>query len=143
LEERTVEFGPTVVRDLGPALIDVAKMVGVSTDFELLARCEDDVRGALAGQVFIARSQPYYLDITHPLANKGVELTELANLLGIPSTQIAYWRRGHDVPMFERSRLSIAMGNASPCVQRAADLGYRHWRLSLDPLRSILPSRKA
>ena len=81
LEERTVEFGPTVVEDFGPALFDVAKIVGVSTDFELLARCEDDIRAELAGQVSVARSQPYYLDITHPLANKGVALTELANLL--------------------------------------------------------------
>ena len=123
LEERTVEFGPTVVRDFGPALVDVAKIVGVSTDFELLARCEDDMRAALAGQVSVARSQPYYLDITHPLANKGVALTELANLLGIPPTEIAViGDGGNDVAMFERSGLSIAMGNASPHVQRAADL---------------------
>jgi hydroxymethylpyrimidine pyrophosphatase-like HAD family hydrolase len=122
LEERTVEFEPTVVRDFGPALIDVAKIVGVSTDFELLARCEDDVRAALAGQVSVARSQPYYLDITHPLANKGVALTELANLLAIPPTEIAVLGDGgNDVAMFERSGLSIAMGNASPRVKRAAD----------------------
>jgi Cof subfamily protein (haloacid dehalogenase superfamily) len=122
LEERTVEFGPTVVDDFEPALADVAKIVGISTDFELLARCEDDVRAALAGRVCVARSQPYYLDITHPLANKGVALTELANLSGIPPTEIAViGDGGNDVAMFERSGLSIAMGNASPHVQRAAD----------------------
>jgi hydroxymethylpyrimidine pyrophosphatase-like HAD family hydrolase len=80
------------------------------------------MRAALAGQVSLARSQPYYLDITHPLANKGVALTELANLLGIPPTEIAViGDGGNDVAMFERSGLSIAMGNASPHVQ-AADL---------------------
>jgi Cof subfamily protein (haloacid dehalogenase superfamily) len=122
LEERTVEFEPTVVRDFGPAIADVAKIVGVSTDFNLLARCEDDVRAALAGQVSVARSQPYYLDITHPLANKGVALMELAKLLGIPPTEIAViGDGGTDIAMFERSGLSIAMGNASPHVQRAAD----------------------
>jgi hydroxymethylpyrimidine pyrophosphatase-like HAD family hydrolase len=112
----------TGARKTGPALADVAKIVGVSTDFELLARCEDGVRAALAGQVSVARSQPYYLDITHPLANKGVALTELANLLAIPPTEIAVIGDGsNDVAMFERSGLSIAMGNASPHVQRAAD----------------------
>ena len=78
------------------------------------------MRAALAGQVSLARSQPYYLDITHPLANKGVALTELANLLGIPPTEIAViGDGGNDVAMFERSGLSIAMGNASPHVQAA------------------------
>ena len=77
---------------------------------------------ALAGQVSVARSQPYYLDITHPLANKGVALTELANLLAIPPREIAViGDGGNDIAMFERSGFSIAMGNASPLVRQAAD----------------------
>lgn len=68
------------------------------------------------------RSQPYYLDITHPLANKGFALSEIARLLGVPLAEIAViGDGGNDVAMFERSGLSIAMGNASPQVQRAAD----------------------
>jgi Cof subfamily protein (haloacid dehalogenase superfamily) len=122
LEERTVGFGPTIVEDFGPALADAAKIVGVSADFEILAQCERDVRAALAGQASVARSQPYYLDITHPLANKGVALSELANLLSVPLAEIAViGDGGNDVAMFERSGLSIAMGNASPQVQQAAD----------------------
>jgi Cof subfamily protein (haloacid dehalogenase superfamily) len=122
LEERTVGFGPTIVEDFGPALADAAKIVGVSADFEILAQCERDVRAALAGQASVARSQPYYLDITHPLANKGVALSELANLLSVPLAEIAViGDGGNDVAMFERSGLCIAMGNASPQVQQAAD----------------------
>jgi Cof subfamily protein (haloacid dehalogenase superfamily) len=121
-EERTVRFKPTVADDFGPALDIAAKIVGVSADFELLARCERDVRGALAGQASVARSQPYYLDITHPLANKGVALSELAKLLAIPLAEIAVIGDGrNDIAMFERSGLSIAMGNASPEVRQAAD----------------------
>ena len=75
LEERTVGFRPTMVEDFGRALDTAAKIVGVSKDFELLAQCERDVRAALGDQcAFVARSQPYYLDITHPLANKGAAL---------------------------------------------------------------------
>jgi Cof subfamily protein (haloacid dehalogenase superfamily) len=122
LEERTVRFQPTVVQDFSPALDVAAKIVGVSGDFELLARCERDVRTALAGQASVVRSQPYYLDITHPLANKGVALSALATLLAVPPAEIAVvGDGGNDVAMFEPSGLSIAMGNASPQVQRAAD----------------------
>jgi Cof subfamily protein (haloacid dehalogenase superfamily) len=122
LEERTVRFRPTVVEEFGSALDVAAKIVGVSADFELLARCEREVGAALAGQASVVRSQPYYLDITHPLANKGVALSALATLLSIPLAEIAViGDGGNDVAMFERSGLSIAMGNASPQVQRAAD----------------------
>jgi hypothetical protein len=122
LEERTVAFPPTMVEDFGPALDTTAKIVGVSKDFELLAQCERDVRAALADQASVARSQPYYLDITHPLANKGAALSEIAKLLGVPLAEIAaIGDGGNDVAMFERSGLSIAMGNASPEVQRTAD----------------------
>jgi Cof subfamily protein (haloacid dehalogenase superfamily) len=122
LEERTVGFAPTIVEDFGPALYTTAKIVGVSKDFELLAQCERDVRAVLVGQASVALSQPYYLDITHPLANKGAALSEIAKLLRVPLAEIAaIGDGGNDVAMFERSGLSIAMGNASPEVQRAAD----------------------
>ncbi len=122
LEERTVAFSPTIVEDFGAALDTAAKIVGVSKDFELLAQCERDVRAVLADRTTVARSQPYYLDITHPLANKGVALSEIAKLLGIPLAEVAViGDGGNDVAMFQRSGLSIAMGNASPEVQRAAD----------------------
>jgi Cof subfamily protein (haloacid dehalogenase superfamily) len=122
LEEHTVGFRPTIIKDFGAALETAAKIVGVSKDFDLLERCERDVRAALADGACVARSQPYYLDVTHPLANKGVALSEIANLLGVPLAEIAVIGDGaNDVGMFERGGLSIAMGNASPQVQRKAD----------------------
>ena len=122
IEERTLGFSPKIVENLGASLDGVAKIVGVSSDFELLERCESDVRGALAEDASVARSQPYYLDITDPLANKGAALSEIAQLLTVPLAEIAViGDGGNDVAMFERSGLSIAMGNASPEAQRAAD----------------------
>jgi Cof subfamily protein (haloacid dehalogenase superfamily) len=121
-EKRTVRFRPTIVDDFGPALDGAAKIVGVSADFALLARCERDIRAALSDRASVARSQPYYLDITHPLANKGVALSEIAKLLAVPLAEIAViGDGGNDVAMFERGGLSIAMGNANPEVQQAAD----------------------
>jgi Cof subfamily protein (haloacid dehalogenase superfamily) len=122
LEERTVAFGPKLVENFGSAIDAAAKIVGVSADFGLLKRCERDVKNGLGDKAFVARSQSYYLDITHPLANKGTALSELADLMGIPLAEIAVLGDGgNDVAMFERAGLSIAMGNASPEVQSAAD----------------------
>ena len=121
-EERTVGFQPTLVGNFGQSLDAANKIVGVSKEFEILAQCERDARATLGDQATVARSQAYYLDITHPLANKGVALSEIARLLGVPLAEIAViGDGGNDVAMFERSGLSIAMGNASAAVQRAAD----------------------
>jgi len=104
LEERTVGFPPTIVEDFGAALDTTAKIVGVSADFELLARCERDAHASLIDQASVVRSQPYYLDITHPLVNKGVALSEIANLLAVPLAEVAViGDGGNDVAMFERS----------------------------------------
>ena len=122
LEQRTVGFRAKIVKDFDAPLDGAAKIVGVSEDFELLARCENDVRAALADKASVARSQPYYLDITHPLANKGVALSEIARLLAVPLAEIAVVGDSYnDLAMFARGGLSIAMGNASPQVQQAAD----------------------
>jgi Cof subfamily protein (haloacid dehalogenase superfamily) len=122
LEQHTLGFRPTIVEGFGSALDAAAKIVGVSKDFDLLEQCERDVRVALTGSAFVVRSQRYYLDITHQLANKGDAITKIAKLLGIPLTEIAVIGDGsNDVAMFERSGLSIAMGNASPEVKQKAD----------------------
>jgi Cof subfamily protein (haloacid dehalogenase superfamily) len=121
-ERRTVGFEPTVVDDFGPFLGNAAKIVGASADFERLVQCESELQAALAGQATVARSQPYYLDITHSLANKGEALSAIAKLLAVPLAEIAVIGDGrNDVAMFKRSGLSIAMGNASPEVRQAAD----------------------
>jgi len=71
--------------------------------------------------VSAARSQPYYVDITHPDANKGCVVTYLSRLYGIAPVEIAtIGDMPNDVLMFAHSGLSIAMGNASSEVQRAA-----------------------
>ena len=71
--------------------------------------------------VAAARSQPYYLDVTHPDANKGAVARALAAKYSIAPEAIAtIGDMPNDVLMFAHSGLSIAMGNASPEVQRAA-----------------------
>jgi Cof subfamily protein (haloacid dehalogenase superfamily) len=120
-EEWTVKFPPTVVPELSSHLDRVAKIVGISDDYAAVARCEEDVQRDCGNHVSAARSQPYYLDVTHPDANKGHVVDVLSQVLSISPAQIAtIGDMPNDVLMFKKSGLSIAMGNASPEVQRQA-----------------------
>jgi hypothetical protein len=120
-EEWTVKFPPSVVPDFSASLNRVIKIVGVSDDAEAMARCVEDVQRTFGQQVSAALSQPYYLDVTHPRANKGEVVRVLSELLAIPNEHIAtIGDMPNDVLMFERSGTSIAMANASAEVQRAA-----------------------
>jgi Cof subfamily protein (haloacid dehalogenase superfamily) len=122
-EESTVAFPPKVVPDFGDASSSdgVLKIVGVSDDLHLVEQCEAQVRQRFADEVSAARSQPYYLDVTHPEANKGAMVRRLSALLDVPREQIAtIGDMPNDVLMFAWSGLSIAMGNASAAVQRCA-----------------------
>jgi Cof subfamily protein (haloacid dehalogenase superfamily) len=120
-EEWTVKFPPIVVSTFDGLRDRVMKIVGVSDDLGAVARCEKDVQLERGEHVSAARSQPYYLDVTHPKANKGEVITVLSEMLQVPTANIAtIGDMPNDVLMFKRSEVSIAMGNASPEVQHQA-----------------------
>ena len=120
-EQWTVKFPPTVVSEFSSHLESVAKIVGVSDDLDAVARCETDVQKSYGDRVSAARSQPYYLDVTHPDANKGHVVLVLSQMLSIPAGQIAtLGDMPSDVLMFKKSGVSIAMGNASAEVKAQA-----------------------
>ena len=120
-EQWTVKFPPTVVKTFAGLLGRVAKIVGVSDDYDRVAKCEKDVQQAGGTHISAARSQPYYLDVTHPQANKGGVVLAMSKLLNIPAEEIAtIGDMPNDVLMFEKSGVSIAMGNASSEVQASA-----------------------
>jgi Cof subfamily protein (haloacid dehalogenase superfamily) len=107
-EQWTVKFPPAVVGTFTGLLGRVAKIVGVSDDYDRVAKCEKDVQQAGGTHISAARSQPYYLDVTHPEANKGGVVLAMSKLLNIPLDQVA------------TIGVSIAMGNASQEVQASA-----------------------
>jgi Cof subfamily protein (haloacid dehalogenase superfamily) len=120
-EQWTVKFEPVVTNDLNSLVDRVAKVVGVSDNHDAVERGEKDAQAALGTNASAARSQPYYLDITHPKANKGEVVMALSDLLKIPVEEIAtIGDMPNDVLMFVKSGVSIAMGNASPEVQKSA-----------------------
>jgi hypothetical protein len=120
-ESATVRFEPKVMTSLDGLTSDVAKLVGVSDDLDAVARASTAAHDKFGAHVSAARSQPYYLDVTHPDANKGAVAQYLSAKYAIPADAIAtIGDMPNDVLMFAHSGLSIAMGNASLDVQRSA-----------------------
>lgn len=122
LERKTILAEPEVVSDFAPHLARAAKIVGSATDFESLSAAEATLRQALGTQAFVARSQPYYLDVTAPNVDKGTVLDFLSRRLAVAPESIAVLGdMENDLRMFRKAGFSIAMGNASADVKRAAD----------------------
>ena len=120
-ETSTIQCPPVVVPNFDGVLTGVVKIVGVSDDHPRVAACEAAVQKEFGTQVSAARSQPHYLDVTHPTANKGVVIERLSRYLNIPLDRIAtLGDQPNDVLMFRKSGLSIAMDNASEEVKRQA-----------------------
>jgi len=120
-EARTVAFAPTVVESYAELTDGVAKLVGVSDDPRAIAAATAAARARFGDHLSIASSQPYYLDVTHPQANKGAVLLDLSARYAIPPQEIAtIGDMPNDMLMFAKSGLSIAMGNAGSEVRQAA-----------------------
>ncbi len=103
-ETRTIGVGPTMVRRLEDHLDAVGKIVGVSNEFERLDACEEAARPILGNSASVARSQPYYLDVTPAGTDKGTALVEIARRLDTART---------------RSRRSATCGTTSRCSGKA------------------------
>jgi Cof subfamily protein (haloacid dehalogenase superfamily) len=122
-EAWTVKFSPKVVADVAEKLDQVSKIVGVSDDLDRVQQCEADAKATFGQRATANRSQPYYLDVTNKDANKGAVVEFLSRHLGVPAAEIAtIGDQPTDVPMFQRSGFSIAMGNASDQVKGQASV---------------------
>jgi Cof subfamily protein (haloacid dehalogenase superfamily) len=121
-ETWTVKFEPKVMSDgLHGLTSSVAKLVGVSDDHDAVDKATGAVHDKFGDHVSAAASQPYYLDVTHPQANKGAVAKYLAARYKLKPDDIAtIGDMPNDVLMFAHSGLSIAMGQSSPEVKRAA-----------------------
>lgn len=120
-ESRTVKFQPKVMTSIEDLTSNVVKIVGVSDNHDAVSKASFAAHDRFGDHVTAATSQPYYLDITHPDANKGAVARWLAGRYGLSTEVIAtIGDMPNDILMFAHSGLSIAMGNADPQVKRAA-----------------------
>ena len=122
LERRTVGYDAVVVKRFDDIdLNSIEKIVASTNDAALLQRKEAEFQDTLNARAMAMRSQTYYLDITHPLANKGEGVRELARLAGVAMENVAVLGdMGNDVAMFDVAGVSIVMGQASAEVQSHA-----------------------
>jgi Cof subfamily protein (haloacid dehalogenase superfamily) len=120
-EQYTIDTAPVVVPDLSACATGTCKIVGVSADFEKLAKCETTLQQALGVGASAVRSQNYYLDITPAGFDKGTFVEAMALRLGISTRRIAtVGDMRNDIPMFAKSGVSYAMGNANDEVKSQA-----------------------
>jgi len=122
-EQLSISMGWRVVSDFSPYLGEVHKVMGSSADIARVAAAAEVVRTAIGADATVLRSQDYYIDITHPQANKGEAALAIAALLGVaPAAMACIGDMPNDLPMFAVAGLAIAMGNAPPEVQAQAAL---------------------
>jgi Cof subfamily protein (haloacid dehalogenase superfamily) len=122
-EKRAIRADPTIVADFAPYMEAACKIVGSSSDAALLQRCGIAMQQVLGAEATAVRSQSYYLDVTPPGCDKGTFVEAMAKRLGISTDAVAtIGDMQNDLAMFRKSGLSIAMGNATDDVKKAATL---------------------
>jgi Cof subfamily protein (haloacid dehalogenase superfamily) len=120
-EKHAIKADPTIVDDFAPYVDRACKVVGSTSDPDLLIRCERAMQQELGAQATAVRSQTYYLDVTPPGHNKGTFVRAMAKRLGIATDAVAtIGDMQNDIAMFETSGLSFAMGNATEDVKHHA-----------------------
>jgi len=120
-EKRAIKADPTIISDFTPHLPEACKIVGASSDPALLQRCEAAMKQAVGAEAIAVRSQTYYLDVTPPGHDKGTFVDAIMKRLGIPAEAVAtIGDMENDLPMFARSGVSFAMGNAADGIKQHA-----------------------
>ena len=120
-EKLAIKHDPTIIDDFTPHLAHACKIVGASSDAPLLQRCEAAMREAVGTGATAVRSQTYYLDVTPPGHDKGTFVDAMTRRLGIPAAAVAtIGDMENDLPMFARSGVSFAMGNAADAIKKQA-----------------------
>jgi Cof subfamily protein (haloacid dehalogenase superfamily) len=120
-EAWTVKFKPKVRKSFEGLTDGVVKLVGVSDDHNAIDKAAKAAVEKFGDHVTAAASQPYYLDVTSPQANKGAVARYLAQRYKLEPEEIAtIGDQPNDILMFDHSGLSIAMGNAAPEAKEAS-----------------------
>jgi len=120
-ERRTVGFDPLMVATFETVIDRIDKIVAPSDDAALLDRVEAELRAAIGASANVERSQSYYIDVTHPLANKGEAVRAIAAHVGADLAQtIVIGDMTNDIAMFRVAGFAIAMGQAPEAVKAEA-----------------------
>jgi Transposase DDE domain group 1/haloacid dehalogenase-like hydrolase len=136
-EEQAVQFAPKVVSNFTEALQQgVAKVVGVSDKYDLVAEAEKVIqaefehgihaRSTTASwdcepSVSATRSSAYYLDVTHPKANKGAVVEEQQLDLFADRTS-THWMATNPLRLWFSAFAHLLMSTLQAAVLRGTEL---------------------
>ena len=91
-------------------------------DGDYLAMVEPRVKAAMGKNFSIYRSEPFFLEITPLMVDKGTALMWLADSLGIRREQVMACGDGYnDITMISEAGIGVAMENAQEPAKNAAD----------------------
>lgn len=113
---------PTAVGDVLSLTVPLVKFCIAAKEHEMDPLLEDWSEVG-SRNLRCVRSGNYFLDIIHPMANKGNALKALADGLGIPAERVlAIGNYDNDIEMLEFAGLGIAMDNSPDEVKQSADV---------------------
>jgi Cof subfamily protein (haloacid dehalogenase superfamily) len=119
-EEHTSGFSPLIEGYPERMTRGCSKLTVVGKP-EMVAQAQTRVWSELEKEVSASCSKPRFLDITKNGFHKGSVIVRLADLLNIPTSQVAVIGDGpNDIEMFRQAGVSIGMGQAVDEVLEAA-----------------------
>jgi Cof subfamily protein (haloacid dehalogenase superfamily) len=101
---------------------DAMKIMAISPHEPQLLAMEKNLKERFAGQLYITRSKPFYLEVMNRLAGKAMALELIARHYGFERTEVmAIGDSFNDLDMIKWAGLGVAMDNAMEAVKEAAD----------------------
>ncbi|MEN9231003.1 MAG: Cof-type HAD-IIB family hydrolase [Thermostichus sp. DG02_5_bins_236] len=100
------------------------KVLAMSEDADLISELLGSLRQQYSReQLYLTRSEPIFLEATHPAVNKGNAARFLAEeVLGLSADQVmAIGDSDNDIEMIQYAGIGVAMGNASAALLPHAD----------------------
>lgn len=126
--QRYVSFSPVPVHEVGDLIPylrqrgeDPTKVLTVARE-ELLDELMAVLKPVFGDSLHINKSKPYFLEFSHPQANKGDALAAVASHYGVERNEIIAMGDGYnDVEMIAYAGLGVVVGNARREIRELAD----------------------
>ena len=114
------QLHPDLIADLD--CCEAMKIMAISQDEPQLLAMEKELKADFAGQLYITRSKPFYLEVMDRLVGKALALELISSHYGIKRSEVmAIGDSFNDLDMIKWAGVGIAMGNAIKEVKEAAD----------------------
>ncbi len=123
--ERYAKYSRVAVKEVGrlsDLSLEAATKVVAIGEPAVLSRLLPQAKERLGDHMAVNRSYPHFLEFGHRQATKAQALAWLGEKLGIePAAMLAIGDGENDLDMIEFAGIGVAMGNAPPAIQVAAD----------------------